>query len=146
LTTEPLLDGGGDAHRSSITEGRPLPVLVDLDAAGIRLALAHEDLEHPTDDEVIDLRDLALDVQAEVVDHRPTAAVLQVEVELVRRVRFGLGAQADGPDLVLDHPSGTSVDIEPAAERLQRLDVRRTVVGVLELHGPSRNSDAATCA
>ena len=53
---------------------------------GVRLALAHEDLQQPTDDEVIDLGDLALDVQAKVVDHRPTAAVLQVEVELVGRV------------------------------------------------------------
>ena len=55
---------------------------------GVRLALAHEDLEDPTDDEMIDLGDLALDVQAEIVDHRPMAAVLQVEVELVGRVRF----------------------------------------------------------
>ena len=84
---------------------------------------------------MIDLGDLALDVQAEVVDHRPMAAVLQVEVELVGRVRFRLATQADGPDLVLDHPRGTGIDIGPAAERLQRLDVRRTVVGGLELHG-----------
>ena len=112
---------------------------------GVRLALAHEDFQHPTDHEVIDLGDLALDVQAKVVDHRPVGAVLQVEVELVRRVRLGLGTQADGPDLVLDHPSGTSVDRGPAAERLKRLDVRRPVVGGLELHGPSRNNDAAIC-
>ncbi len=79
---------------------------------------------------MIDLGDLALDVEAEVVDHRPMAAVLQVEVELV----------------VLDHASGASVDLRPAAERLQRLDVSSTVVGGLELHGPSRNSDAATWA
>lgn len=73
-----MASGGGDADRPTIAECRPLAVIVNFDAARVGLALAHEDLEHRADDEMIDLRDLALDVQAQVVDDRPMTVALEI--------------------------------------------------------------------
>lgn len=48
--------------------------------------LGEQDLKQPADHQKVDLRNLTVDVEPQVVDRHPVPTLLEVEVELVRRV------------------------------------------------------------
>ena len=111
-----LLDRGGDTDRPTIAESRPFAVLVDDDAARVRLAFAHEHLEQPADHQVVDLRHTSFELDAQVVDDLSALVVAQVEVELVGGVRLRLDAEPDRPDFVLDRSSLASIEVASAKQ------------------------------
>jgi len=129
-----LLDGGGDARLASVPRSRPLAVLVDRDALGERLALAHPDLGEAVDDHVIDLRRQPVDLDAKVVNRRPVLGSAEVQLDVVRGVALGFLAGADLGDLDLDPFAGRYGYVRSIHDPLKSEDVGVVATSGLDLH------------
>ena len=64
-----LVEGRGNAERSVVPESDPFAMRVAAQAFGEVLRLAQESGQEAVDNEMVDLRDLAVDFDPQVVDH-----------------------------------------------------------------------------
>jgi hypothetical protein len=110
-------------------------VLVDRDALGEGLALADPDLREAIDDQVINLRRQAIDLEPEVVDRHPVVRPAEVQLDVVGGVTLSRFAGADLRNLLLDPLAGRRRHLRPIEEALEREDVGGSTIGGLDLHG-----------
>lgn len=135
LVADALLDGRFNAQApfTRIADGE-LAVVVDVHLAAEALGLEQEEVQHAVDQQVIDLRHLAIHHQAKVMQHGMQLAVLVVAVDVVRRVALALQAALGAGPFLAQPGALRGRDLAGLLQVLEQLQSPRLVVGCLDEH------------
>ena len=95
-----LLDRRRDAKAGVFVLGGEFPPLVDHQVTGIVFGFEQVQVAGPGKDQVVDLRDLAIDHKTQVVQHDMVFRVLEVVVQIVRRLALTLDAPPGAHEFV----------------------------------------------
>ena len=94
LLARALLDGGRNAVALLAELGGEFALAADQQAGVVVLGIDQVDAGHAVDHQVIDLRHVAVQLQAQVVQHHMVFAALEILVEVLGRFFFALDAFA----------------------------------------------------
>ena len=99
FVAQALLDGRRDAEPVIVVDGRELAMRIDRQAARVVLGFEQEDVPESIEDQVVDLRHVAIHYEPQVVQDEVVLAVLEIAVDVVRRVALTLNALLQARDL-----------------------------------------------
>lgn len=129
-----LLDGRRNAEMHVVVLSREFAVLVDGQVARVVLSFKQVDAEPAIDHQMIDLRHVAIDDEAQVMQNHVVGSVLEILVQVVRRVFLALDAFSQPHQFFAQPFLLNGSEQSGALQVLQQGQAFCLVIGCLEQH------------